>query len=115
MPRKIVLTPDQERQFRELWLAGEPVSRICETFSLAADTVNRVRGRLGLLPRTARTRAARRAPRRDPTPDEIEAMLVELRAKHLAKRRAEPEARRYRDDDDYGGRVYPASVFDPDG
>ncbi len=114
MPRKIILSADDERRFRKMWGECCPVASICEAFGIATDTANSIRARLGLPPRTAATRAPRRAPQDDPTPEQIEAMLVELRAKHLARRRAEPAVRRYRDDDGEGGRVYPASIFDAD-
>lgn len=114
MPPKITLSGDDEEKFRRLWAAGEPVSRICISFGLSHDAANIVRKRLGLPARTARTRAARRAPISDPTPEEIEAACAELRAKHLAKRLAESPSRRYREDNEYGGRIYPCDVFDVD-
>lgn len=95
-----------------MWTAGIAVAVIAETFGLKVDTVNLVRIRFGLAARTARTRAAMRTRPRDPTPEEIAAALVELRAKHLAKRLAEPVTRRYRTDDELGGRIYPCDVFD---
>lgn len=94
-----------------MWSDGVPVDRICLAFKLSHDAANRVRSRLGLPARTAKTRAARRAPARDPTPDEIAAACAELRAKHLQRRRDEPTTRRYRDDGEFGGRVYPCDVF----
>lgn len=98
-----------------MWDAGLPVDRICERFDLTHDAVNRVRARMGMPPRTPRTRAERREPTRDPSPEEIAALCAELRAKHMAKRLAEPATRKYRTDTEVGGRVYPCDVFDIDG
>lgn len=115
MGRPIRLTPRQERLFREWWTGGVPVTRIAVSLGLTHDGVNRVRARLGLEARTPRTRAAPAVPvDRDPTPAEIAAACAELRAKHLAKRLAEPVNRRYRDDEDGPARVYRSDGIDLD-
>jgi len=115
LPRKIELSRDDEQRFKSLWNSGTPVADICTAFGLSHDAVNRVRGRLELAPRTARTRAAPRVAMRDPSPEEIAAACAELRAKHMAKRLAEPTTRKYRDDNETGLRMYPCDVFDLDG
>lgn len=97
-----------------MWVAGEPVAHICLSFRLSHDAANIVRKRLGLTARTARTRAARRTPADDPTPEEISAACAALRQRHIEKRQSEPPSRRYRDDNDIGGRTYPCDVFDSD-
>lgn len=115
MPRKIVLSPDDDAKFRAMWAAAEPVAHIAAAFGVGADTVNLLRVRLGLKARTARTRAARRSPAADPTPEEIAAACAELRSRHVAKRLAEPPGRKYRTDDEVGGRIYPSDVFEAEG
>lgn len=80
MPRKITLTIEQESRFRELWESGTAVSRIAAEFHLTHDTVNRLRIRLELRPRTAKTRAAPRGPYRDPTADEIAERIRQVQA-----------------------------------
>lgn len=97
-----------------MWAAGEPVARICLAVGLTQDAANTVRRRLGLVARTARTRAARRQPENDPTPEEIEAACAELRVKHLERRRTEPPTRRYREEGEHWGRIYPHDVFNAD-
>lgn len=88
------------------------MSALCDVLGYTHDTINRLRIRLGLPARTASSRAKRREAKGDPTPAEIEAACAEFRAKHLAKRFAEPKTRQYRKDDETYGRVYPCDVFD---
>jgi len=98
-----------------MWQDGVAVARICARFGLSTDGANRVRCRLRLVARTPASRAAPDPPHSDPTPEEIEAILVELRAKHMAKRLAEPPQRKYRTDTDLGGRVYTCDDLGLDG
>ena len=76
MPRRIEV---DEKRFREMWLAGTPVASISAELGLAADSCNRVRIRLGLLPRTPLTRARPSQPYRDPTPQEIAERSLAIR------------------------------------
>lgn len=116
MPRRIVLSRERERQFRAWWSAGVPVARIAAALDLTCDSVNTIRARLGLPARTPRTRAAPQPPAEsDPTPEQIAAACAAIRAKHLAKRAAEPVTRKYRRDGDFSGRVYASEVFEDPG
>ena len=116
MGRRIVLTADQERQFAAWWVDGVAVVKIAAALGLTHDGVNRVRVRLGLRARTARTRAALvSGVDRDPTPEEIAAECAALRAKHLARRLAESPTRQYRRDTDGPARVYSCDVFSDPG
>lgn len=116
MPCKIVLTPEQEQTFRRLWRERVSVAEIAAAFEWQTDTVNRVRTRLRLAPRTARTRAARREPAGDPTPEQIASMCAVIRARNMERKLAEPPTRQYHRDGEIGGRIYSLDVFlDSDG
>lgn len=112
MAPKISLDAAARARFRRLWKSGTPVAEICRTFKLSHDTVNTIRTRLGLPSRACGRRLyKRRSEETDPTPEEIEAACAELRAQHLEKRLAESPARKYRDEAETHGRVYPCDVF----
>lgn len=63
-----------------MWVAGVSVARISVELGIATDSLNRVRAKLGLLPRTPQTRAKPCEPYRDPTPQEIEERAATIRA-----------------------------------
>lgn len=62
-----------------MWNAGISVARISAELGVATDSLNRVRARLGLPPRTPHTRAKPREPYRDPTPEEIAVRSAAIR------------------------------------
>jgi hypothetical protein len=109
--RRITVSIEDQQRFVELWTGGIAVSVICGELGLSSDSVRKLRMRLGLVARTAKTRAAPAADPRPPTPQEIRRATRILREKHLAKRRAE-RPRVYRDEDEIGGRICPDSLFD---
>lgn len=111
MPRRITLTPEQERRFRQLWLAGAPVARIAVEFGLTCDSTNRVRSRLQLRPRTPQNRAAPTPPEPDPTPEQIEERAATIKAgwspeTEIRRRVASPAAA-------IQALCYPDDVFGP--
>lgn len=70
-----------EKKFRRLWLSRMSVADISSELGIATFSVNAVRIRLGLKPRTAQTRAKAKPTSSDPTPEEILARAAEIRAK----------------------------------
>jgi hypothetical protein len=109
--RRITVSIEDEIRFVELWTSGIAVAVISDELGLSTDSVRKLRMRLGLVARTARTRAAPVADPRPPTRQEIRRATRILREKHLAKRRSE-QPRKYRDDDEIGGRFYPDAVLE---
>jgi hypothetical protein len=109
--RRITVSIQDQSRFVEMWHGGVAVSVICGELGLSTDSVRKLRMRLGLVARTARTRAAPIADPVPPTPQEIRRATRALREKHLARRRAEAP-QKYRDDDEMGGRVFQDSVLD---
>lgn len=96
MPRLITLTAEQEARFRELWTSGVAVSRIANELQFTHDTINRIRSRLKLKPRTPQSRAAPTKADRDPTPEEIRERIAVIQAGWSAdtelRRRAIPQS-----------------------
>jgi len=113
VPRLVVLTDEQEVQFKRMWFDRVSVAEIGFRLGLTKNGVNLIRSRLGLLSRReSATRArAKREPYRDPTPEEIVQRAAEARARHLAARLAEPEGRLYHKIGEIGGRFYKSDVF----
>ncbi len=110
MPRLVVLTDEQEKQFRQMWRSRVSVAEIAARLGLTKNGVNVIRHRLRLSRRTSATRA-KTEPYRDPTPEEIAQRAAEERARHLAARLAEPEGRMYRRIGEVGGRHFKSDVF----
>lgn len=69
-----------EVKFKRLWLSDMSVARISAELRISTDSLNRVRVRLNLPPRTPRTRAKPSEPYRDPTPEEIAERAAAVRA-----------------------------------
>jgi transposase len=68
-----------------MWMAGETAEAIGNRFGVSASTAYKMAARYKLPARPTRPCQVSR----DPSPDEIERMKAELKAKHIAERMAE--------------------------
>jgi hypothetical protein len=84
--RRRFLTPEQERQARELWAAGGSRDEIARAIGATVDVVRaRLLDQLADLPRRGRG-GNRRPPSPDPSLEEIAAAKAELRRRWMADR-----------------------------
>jgi hypothetical protein len=90
--------------FRADWMTHMPMRALCDRYTITRDQVIRLKHVWELPPRHDRRLRAKPARQRDPTPTEIRAACVALRAKHLEQRRNEPEGRVYRKQDEMSER-----------
>lgn len=79
-PTRQLLSADQERTARELWIAGGSRDEVARAVGVTIDVLQaRMADQLKDLPRRGRG-GNRRDPQPDPTPEEIAARAAELRA-----------------------------------
>ena len=75
---------------RSIWATGSTYAEMTMFLGVSRDQITRLRDRLGLPVRHDRSQRKKGKRHADPTPKEIAARAAEMRAKHMAHRRAEP-------------------------
>ena len=75
---------------RSIWATGSTYAEMTMFLGVSRDQITRLRDRLGLPVRYDRSQRKKGKRHADPTPKEIAARAAEMRAKHMAHRRAEP-------------------------
>lgn len=75
---------------RSIWATGSTYAEMTMFLGVSRDQITRLRDRLGLPVRHDRSQRKKGKRHADPTPKEIAARAAEMRAKHMANRRAEP-------------------------
>ena len=76
-------------ELHRLWVGGASYDEIAAALGCASSYIGRLRERHKLPPRSVPV--ARRKPREDPTPEEVEQRKAEIRERNMAKMRSESE------------------------